>query len=788
MWIRLSHYILRNRLANLIGIGFITLLMGLMATRVHMSYEMARMLPASDTVNRVYEDFRKTFGQDGAIVYAAFKGENLCTHEIFRGLYELTEEISGLKGIKDVMSPARVFVLSKDSVKRKFVFKRIPNRPPEEAKETDSLCRQLRGLPFYEGMLFNFKDGIALMAITLNQEVINNRGRVALINDLENRLRTFGQAHHLEVHISGMPYIRTLTTQKVQQELLWFSLGALLVSALLLYYFFRSKKAVIFPLVIVGISVIWALGSIALLGFKITILTGLIPPLLIIIGVENCIFLLNRFHSEFRLHGNKVKALVRVIARTGKANILTNLTTAAGFGAFMVTGNRLLVEFGLIASLNILIIFVLSIILIPSFYSFLPDPQPRHLAHLEQGFSGRLIIRVLHIIQYRRKIVYAIMFVLIAAGLFGISRLTTSGRVVDDIPQKDNLYKDLQFFEQHFHGILPLEIVVDTRKPKGIMRQPVLRQIDKLQRTLETYPELSRSLSIVDVNKFARQAFYNGDPKAYSLPGEYEMAFMLSYLPDRNIGQRSFLKAFTDSSFSKTRISLQMANLSTPEIELLHQKISCDIDSIMPPSKYKVHITGSTLVFTKGTRYLIKNLYQSLLLAFLLITLLLALLFTSWRIILIALIPNLLPQLLTAALMGFAGIPIKPSTILIFSVALGISVDNTIHFLSRYRHNLKVFGRNIRKSVLASLSEAGYSMIYSTAILFFGFGIFAFSGFGGTQAMGLLIPFTLLVALFSNLLLLPSFLLWLDKLVTTPNFEEPMLEILDEEKEEDNEY
>lgn len=784
MWIRLSRFILRYRLISLIAIGLLTVFMGLMATRVRMSYEMARMLPASDSINQTYEDFRHTFGQDGAIVYIAFHGDSLCSHRVLREFYILTEELSGVKGIRDVMSPTRVFILKKDSLKKKLIFDRIPQKLPESSEETDSLCRVLRSLTFYEGMVFSHDEQIALMAITLNQDVLNNKGRVELINILENRLMNFGQKYHMEVHISGMPYIRTLTTRKVQRELLWFSLGALFVSALLLFYFFRSKKAVLFPLIIVGISVIWALGTITLLGYKITILTGLIPPLIIIIGVENCIFLLNRFHFEFKQHGNKVKALVRVIARTGKSNILTNLTTAVGFGAFMITGNDLLVEFGLVASINILVIFILSLILIPSFYSFLPDPQPRHLAHLEQGFTGRVILKALHIIQYKRKLVYIIMFVLIGTGFVGFTRLTTSGRVVDDIPRNDQLYKDLHFFEQHFHGILPLEIIVDTRKPRGIMRQSTLKTIEKLQLKLKHYPVLSRSLSVVDVNKFARQAFYNGDPAAYSLPSEYEMAFILPYLPKRESGNRSLIRAFADSSFSRARISLQMSNLSTPQIEELVNKLKTDIDSILPSSRYKVDITGTTIVFTHGTRYLVRNLYQSLLFAFLLITLLLTLLFTSWRITLIALIPNLLPQLLTAALMGYAGIPIKPSTILIFSVALGISVDNTIHFLSRYRHNLIIFHRNIRKSVLASLSEAGYSMIYSTAILFFGFGIFVFSSFGGTQAMGLLIPFTLAMALFSNLLLLPSFLLWLDKLVTTPNFEEPMLEILDEEKEE----
>ena len=783
MWTLLSRIILRYRLYNLLAIALITLILGYFATQVHMSYEMTRMLPASDPASRDYDDFRETFGQDGAIIFVGFEGDSACSLSALQDLYSFTEDLEQTPGIRDVMSLTRVYELRKDSSAGKFVFERVSQHPPRNGAEADSLCRRILALPFYEGLLLNPSSGVHLMAITLEKNMLDSRKRVGLVYDLKDRIETYASQHNMEAHISGLPYIRTLTTKKVQDELLFFSLSALAVAGLLLYYFFRSKKAVIFPLLIVSISVIWAMGTVALFGFRITILTGLIPPLLIVIGVENCIFLLNRFHTEFLNHGNKVKALVRVVARTGKANILTNLTTAAGFAAFLITGNRLLLEFGLVASLNILMVFFLSLFLIPIFYSYLPEPKPRHLAHIEEGFTGRIILRVLHIVQNHRRWVYAFMFLAVLVSGIGIARLTTSGRIVDDIPRSDDLYQDLMFFEKQFGGVMPLEIVVDTRKPKGVKAPQVVKKVNQLQQKLRGYDEFSRALSLADAYKFARQAFYNGQPGMYGLPDSYEAPFILKYIPESRPGGKNLLSAFVDSTYQKTRISLQMANLGTREIEALEQNLRPRIDSVFSPEKYDVKLTGTSIVFLKGTRYLVKNLAQSLILAILLITGLMALLFSSWRMILIALIPNLLPQIMTAALMGYSGIAIKPSTILIFSIALGISVDNTIHFLSRYRYLLRHNNWNIKRSVLKALSETGYSMIYSSSVLFFGFAIFLFSGFGGTQAMGYLISFTLLAALFSNLFLLPSFLLWLDKLITTRTFSEPILEILDEEKE-----
>ncbi len=371
-----------------------------------------------------------------------------------------------------------------------------------------------------------------------------------------------------------------------------------------------------------------------------------------------------------------------------------------------------------------------------------------------------------------------------AGGIVGITLLRTTGNVVDDISKKDKLYKDMIFLEKNFKGVMPLEISIDTRKRNGVLKLSTLRKLDELQDTLATYPEFSKPVSVVEVVKSAKQAFYRGNPKMYEMPNNQEKNFILSYVPELgNSNKKSILDAFVDSTYSKTRISIQMANIGTNDIERILNDLRPKVDSILPPDKFDVLMTGTSVVFLKGTDYLVKNLFASLALAVLVITILMALIFSSFRMIMISLIPNIIPQLMTAGMMGYFDISIKPSTILIFSIALGISVDNTIHFLSRYRLQLKHNKWKIKPSVLAALKETAYSMIYSAIVLFFGFYIFTLSSFGGTEALGYLVSFTLVIALFSNLFVLPSLLLTLDQRAITKAFKEPMIEVFDEEED-----
>lgn len=781
MWSYLARLILRRRYWNLSIIILLTIFMGYNARKVSLSYEMTQMLPPTDQTRINYDEFKQTFGEDGSVIFIGIRDTSFYKLNEFNDWYDLTEKIQQINGVEGVVSITKLYNLIKNDSLQKFDMKPVFSAKPESQYELDSLVKVVFSLPFYEGMLFNDESYFTLMAVTLDKDVLNTRERVGLIYQIKAEGDQFAETHNLKVHYSGLPFIRTITAKKIESELLLFVILSLVVASVILMIFFKNWKIVTATMLIVVINVIWVMGFIHLFGYKITILTGILPPLLIVIVVENCIFLLNKYHHEIRRHGNKIKALTRVVMLIGNANLLTNTTTAAGFAAFIVTGNQSLVEFGLVASISIMVAYFMTLFLIPIFFSFLPSPSSTHTHHLEEGIVSRLIEKIIVVVQHRRNLIYIITGIMVLSGIYGISLLKTTGNIVDDIPQKDPLYVDLMFFEENIKGVMPFEISIDTRKERGVLQMSNIQKIDDLQNVLAEYPELSRPLSVAEVVKFAKQAFFGGNKAMYNLPNNQERNFIMRYVPDMKGDRRTLVNSFVDTSLQIARISVQMANIGTNDIQRIKDELAPRIDSIFPPDQFDVIITGTSVVFLKGTEYLVSNLLTSLILALIVISALMALLFTSARMIIISMAPNLIPQVMTAAMMGFLMISVKPSTILIFSIALGISVDNAIHFLSRYRLQLRLNNWAIKVSVINALRETGFSMIYSSVVLFFGFIIFTFSTFGGTEALGYLIAFTLLMALLSNLFVLPSLLLTLDKRITTKRFSEPMLEIFDEE-------
>jgi hypothetical protein len=755
-------------------------------SQIKMSYEMARMLPKDNAYNVDYENFKKQFGQDGSVIFVAIQDPDLFTLEHFNDWYNLSNNLRQFNGVQEVISVARLFTLTRNDSLKKFDFVSVVAEKPKTQKTVDSIKQVIYNIGLYDGRLFNKETDVSMIMITLTKEILNSKARIPLIKQLKESIDSYGEKYDIEIHYSGLPYIRTVTSKKVQNELLLFVALSLAIASILLFLLFRTARATLFAMIVVIIAVIWALGIIVLFGYKITILTGILPPLIIVIGVENSIFLLNKYLSEYREHGNKIKALSRMISRIGNANLLTNSTTAAGFAAFIITSNELLVEFGIVASVNILITYLLSLFILPILFSFFPVPSSKHMKHLEKGLVSKIIDHIINIVLHRRKVIYITTAVFVAGGIIGITLLKTTGNVVDDISKKDKLYKDMIFLEKNFKGVMPLEISIDTRKKNGVLKLSTLNKLNALQDTLAQYPEFSKPVSVVEVVKSAKQAFYRGNPNMYEMPNNQEKNFILSYVPELGkSNKKSILDSFVDSTYSKTRISIQMANIGTNDIERIIDDLQPKIDSILPPDRFDVLLTGTSVVFLKGTDYLVRNLFASLALAVVVITILMALIFSSFRMIMISLIPNIIPQLMTAGMMGYFDISIKPSTILIFSIALGISVDNTIHFLSRYRLQLKYNNWKIKPSVLSALKETAYSMIYSAIVLFFGFYIFTLSSFGGTEALGYLVSFTLVVALFSNLFVLPSLLLTLDERAITSGFKEPMMEVFDEEEDKE---
>ena len=760
MWNKIADYILNHRVLNLIIASILLVFLGLKAFSVKMGHNIANTLPNTDTTMVVYQQFIDKYGKDGRSVFIGMYDDDLFSLEHFQDYYDLNENIRALSGVSECLSVTRIFNIVKNDSLKRFELSQVVGHRPTTQHEVDSIKEVIMSLAIYDGLLFNAESHSTMILVTLDEKYVDDNIRTELINKLSALINEYGSSHGIEMHVSGMPYIREVTTQKMVKEIVGFTALSIFVAGLILFLFFRSWRPLVSVVTIVLLSVIYMFGIMALLDFDVTILTGVLPPLLIIIGVENSIFMLNKYHREYDICLDKMQALKNMILRIGPANFLTNVTTAVSFASFIITRNTLLVPFGILASICIMLTYVMTMVLLPTFFSYQKKPEGKSVNYMNSPRINFIMDKISVFVLSRKRVIYAVLAVLLLLCGIGATRLSTSGRVVDDIAKNDKLYKDIMFFEKNVGGVMPFEISIDTRKPKGVMNAAFIRKIQQLEDTLALYPEFSAPLSVAEVVKFARQGFYNGRREHFKIPSNNEFGFIMKYMPDMK-GDKlpSIITQYVDQEMQCTRVSAQMANVTTPEIDAISKSLGRAIDKIFPDDKYDVVMTGSAMVTQQGTNYLIVNLSHSLFLAFIVIALLMAVTFHKFKMVLISLIPNLIPLLFTAGVMGYCGIPLKMSTILVFSIALGISVDNTIHYLARYRLQMKMNNNDIKKSVMAAILETGPSMIYSASILICGFLIFAFSSFGGTKIVGFLVPFTLLVALVTNILVLPALVL-----------------------------
>ncbi len=763
MWAKLSKAILQNRILLILFFLIATIFMAWHARNLKLSYSGSKILPLTDSVFVKYNAFKKQFGEDGSVMVLGIQSPNIYQKDTYNKWMQLSDEIGKLKGIKGVLSIGKLFELQKDTVNQKFVVSPIPSRAVQSDAEMDSLKNHIYSMPFYNGLLFNKTSNATLMAITFDPKILNSVDRNPILKEIEAKAQAFGKSTNLHVHLSGLPFIRTATSKLVSNEFVLFLGLSILVSALILLIFFRSFYAVFFPILVVVMGVIWSIGTLVLFGYEITILTGLIPPLIVIIGIPNSILLLNKYHNELKKHGDKQKAMSITIERIAVTTLIANVTAAIGFGVLYFTGSELLMQFGSVAALNVMFTWLMCLCLIPIIFSYLPLPKGKANTPHVPNFLDHLLAKTDVLVQQKSALIYIATIILSIISFIGIYKININGYVVDDLPKNSQILTDLKFFEKNFEGILPLEISVDTKRKNGILSISTLSKIDKMERMISAYPEFSRSISLNTGLKYASQAFYNGDSAFYRLPTDIEKNFILVYAANSGKGNGNMLTNFVDKDKQTARISFQMADVGSKRLDALLLELKPRIDSILTPKRFDVTLTGSSIIFSKGTDYLLRHLFESIGLAIVLISLLRLAQFKSLGIMFISLLPNIVPLIITAGLMGFFNIALKPSTILIFTIAFGLASDQTIYFLTRYQQELTLTNYSVTKVVSDTIRETGVSMTHIALILFFGFGIFTASTFGGTVVLGLLLSITLIVALVFNLTLLPALMLWLDK-------------------------
>lgn len=766
MWYRLGQNILKYKKTYLFFILLSTVVMGYFAAQIKLSYEYTKAIPSDNPKFIVYNEFVKKYGVDGTTVVVGFQTDHFYSKDFFNQVDALHKTIKQNSAVAEVMSIPTAYTITKDSIDTKFNAAKIFNAP----YTSDSLLLAdqtvFENLPFYQNLLYNPDSNSYIMAISFIADSINSVSRTKIIGSIQDELDRFSQSAKTEVHISGLPFIRTIMADRIKKEMLWFLIGSLILSAITLLVFFRSVSATIMSLAVVLMGVIWSLGTMVLLGQKITLLTALIPPLIVVIGIPNCIYFLNKYHTSYKETNDKEKALVQMVGRMGVVTLFCNITAAIGFFVFALTKSPLLKEFGWVSGLNIMILFFISLFFIPPVLSYLPAPKSKHVRYLDNQYLERILIKIERWAFAHTKWVFGITILAIFVSLLGVLQIKKEAFIVDDLPKQDKLYTDLKWFEQHAGGVMPLEILVDTKKSNGLIRSiKPLEQIDEFNTFLLEQPELGKPLGLLEGIKFAKQAFYDGDSLSYTVPTGTEMAFIGPYFasaaPKEGVkptgnNPAQLLSKFIDSAKRQTRISVNMKDIGSAQLPGLLQKIDSASVAIFDTAKYNVVITGSSVTFLEGSNFIVKGLGESIFWAFLLIAICMIFLFRSFPILICSLIPNIVPLFITAGIMGWTGVSLKPSTVLVFSVALGIAIDVTIRFLVNYKQELPHLNYQVHTTLVQTIKQTGISIIYTSLVLVAGFIIFCFSDFGGTKALGWLTSITLVVSTLTNLVLLPA--------------------------------
>ena len=736
------------------------------ARKLQLNYEFANAIPIDHPKYKIYQEFRKKFGEDGNLLVVGIQTDKLFDETIFNDYSRLVKDIQSVQGVEDVISITTAINLIKDSATEKLSSQPIFPQGPLSQAVIDSSKNIFYNLPFYRGLLYNRETNAWLLGVHINRAVLGSKKREETVAHITSLSELFSKKHSLETHLSGLPLIRTVLAKRIADEMQWFLMISVILSAIILLLFFRSVSSMLLSIAVVGIGVVCSLGTMVLMGYKVTLLTALIPPLVVVIGIPNCIYFLNKYHVSYGETGNKEKALVKMVDRMGIVTLFCNITAAIGFAVFFLTRSQVLKEFGAVAGVNIMALFFISLILIPSVLSFLPSPKTKHTKYLENPRLRRWLDRLERWSLNHRKFIYAITVSILIVAVIGILKLESNGYIVDDLPKTDKIYTDLKFFEKNFKGVMPLEIVIDTKKKRGVSSKlSNLLKIDSLSQFLAAMPEIGRPLNIVEGLKFAKQAFYEGDTNSYSPPGDFDLIPLKPYLEfkaDSANKENSFGKlvsSFIDSNKQQARISVSMSDVGSYRLPKILDTIQRKADSIFDKANYNVQLTGASVTFLTGSNFIINGLKESIMWAFALIAVCMMYLFRSFRILLCSLIPNVIPLIITAGVMGWLGVRIKPSTVLIFSVALGIAIDVTIRFLVNYKQELPRHNYDMKHTVIQTIHSTGISIIYTSLVLIAGFIIFCFSGFGGTQSLGWLTSLTLITATITNLVLLPSLLI-----------------------------
>ena len=710
-------------------------------------FSLEQMFPENDPERDKYDQFRSEFSREDDKFLLIYSCDDPLSRENIKKLSIIDELINKIVGIQQTTS------LSNIQENDEFLFDEALDDSTWEAHKEMVLDH-----PLYTNLVISEDGKSGAIFVDMKDDVNNQTLRENLFKEIDRGLEIHGR--DWEWYEAGIPVLRTRYVELVSKERsIFIPLGGLVV-VLILFFVFRQVNCVVLPMTSIFITLIWVSALMAYLGITINLISYLTYILILIIGCSNCIHILMKYHECIEQEKNIKFAVRRVIKELGGALFLTSLTTAVGFFSLMMTNIRITQEFGFVLGVGVVLMFIIAIITIPIILLYLPSP-PQH--HIKRLISQSDSFSVDKIDASTKKFPYpilalSILFLIIS--FVGLKSIDYNISILDDLRPGNSLYDDIMYVDENFGGTLPLEIVIsnfsssttnkDSLSSDNIFNLDFLTKADEFESQIEKISHIKKAISMNDYIKVIAN-FWEPE-RGMSLPEYDDDIYDYLDLAPSNIGTNLF-----NSDSTKYRITCRVGNIRSKVADSLKVKVQSIFDEVFKGGSQEVLISGSTLLALRTQGFLIRDLTTSFILAFIIIFISMVILFRSIRLSLISILPTIIPLVAAAAIMGFSGIKLRPSTAMTFSIALGIAVDDTIHFLARFRQELKKT-KDIGLAVSNSILSTGKAIIGTTLVLCMGFFTLYFSELVPNHEFGILATIILIIALISSLLLLPVLL------------------------------
>ncbi|TGE28490.1 efflux RND transporter permease subunit [Hymenobacter metallicola] len=746
-------------------LSYLTLLLLTLVTAVSIyfvaqlrfNYNFNDFYPAGDPDLDYYEQYSARFGNDNDYVLLGLEappGHSVFEPQFLVKVDSLTRFIQQRRHVVHVTSPTN----ATNPVVEGFGVFNIPYLHPQEPARRAQDSTLVYRTP---GLVDNLiaRDARSVTILFQTAPNLSKPPGDSLLAAVRTELTRQGITDS-QYHLAGKMVAQSVFVDRLQWELVVFMSLSVMLVTVLLWFTFRTWWGVVLPLVVVMGAIIWGLGLMSACGVSIDLMTALLPIMLFVVGMSDTIHIITRYSTELGYGASKKDSLLIALKESGFGSGLSALTTSIGFFTLMTSTIRPIYNFGLFTGIAVLLTFVLSFTLLPAMLVLLRKPQlrvPRREGHSWDGVLGRMFRTVLA----RRQLVVGLSALILIGSVASASRIRINSSLLDDLSKNDPVKLDFAFFEKNFAGVRPFELALQPAAGRSIYDLQVLRETEEIEKYLQKTYGLNFVASPVTIIKSVRKALNGGLLEEYRLPeSEAELAQLVRRV--KLFRKKPEFRALVLPDASEGRLTGRMPDIGSIRADALNADLRQFLRQHTDPKILTTRLTGSANLIDKNNENLTLNMITGMSIDIVMVTLIVLLLFRSLRMTLVVLIPNLVPILIVAGVMGLAGVSMKVSTSIIFTIAFGIAVDDTIHFISKLKLTL-LQEPSLFKAVRKTYLMAGKAVIVTSLILVGGFSTLIFSSFDGTFYVGLLIGLTLLFGVVAELTLLPILILYFYK-------------------------